>query len=181
MDKLKLAGIAVVIASLVGVVRECKAQIQETYLVGAGATFNKIDGLESDKLTDALGYYIEGTLKQRLTDHFMYSAGLMYMNQHGKIINQAVNINSGNVVFLARLYPYKKDLSIMTGFQMGFILGAKAGNEDIQGYNKGSFFWSSGIAYEIRRFEVIARYNKTLSEKFFDYTVQLGLNYRIKK
>jgi hypothetical protein len=159
-------------------VSECSAQ--EKLHIGAGATFNTVHSLKFDA-GKSIGYYVGVGFTKSVTDYFSMGGDAQYMDQHALVNNKDVFINCINLSVTARVLPLKKGLSILGGFNMGYITSAKQGNESINQIDKALFGGFLGLSYQIRRLEVITKLNHMLSDTFFQNTVQAGVNYRLSK
>lgn len=146
------------------------AQSSEKLYVGAGATFNKVNGIDFE-IDNSIGYYANLGILKEVTKHVDVAGELSYQNQHIKLTEDNFNVNSVNLGFNTKIYPLKKATSILLGFQAGLVFS------DIEGVDKGNFAFNTGLSHRIEHIEFVAKLNHVISDTFFDKTIQFGINY----
>jgi hypothetical protein len=151
------------------------AQVEEHFFVSAGATVNHTKKTTLGVI-DQLGYYVGIGTEHQITEAFHVQASVDYINQHNKVDNKDLSVQSIFPSFHLKVYPIK-NLSAMAGMRLGLVLGSKFGNEK-PSIDKGSVLGSFGLGYKISRFEVTAFYNPAISTTIFDNMMQVGVNYQ---
>lgn len=155
---------------------------QDKLFAGTGATFSSVKGTKF-KPFNRIGYYIdfgtEGVVRKKLS----IVAELQFMDQRCKNDSMNFRSNSINLSLYYKYQPFQIKLRVLAGIQMGFISYSRVQIPDITIHDRDvKFSGIAGLAYPIKDFEIIARYNHLFDgiDIFDDSSFQLGVVYKIK-
>ncbi len=168
----KLAGIYGVIAIIFLIANQCFAQ--ESNSIGAGVTMNKMEGLDV-----GVGYYVSGNAQGKLTDYVGYWATLQFSNYHTKVGDLGVNFYSVDPAFAFSIWPTKEKFSLLAGVSVNHIFRARIDGDSYEAEGTDIFF-STGATFDLtEKFSIIGRYNIPVADKYFKYTGQLGISFKL--
>ena len=152
---------------------------QQALYFGAGTTF--VGPVHGDaKFQDRFGYFAGVTAEALLDGPFRYSANLQFVKQHVEILDIDLNIHAINASFYYGIEAVS-DLTVLAGVQMGYMIDIKVGDLHLPDYNEQQFGWVTGLSYDIlEKLRVEARYVRAMNEQLFDYTIQVGIHYKLQ-
>lgn len=151
----------------------------EKFYLGLGATYNMVKNVTVINPIDQMGFYVSASETGKLTDYFGYAGSAIFTNQRIAISNIETHVNNVGGAILFNYYPTKNGFKVSAGFNIGLILSAKQGGQDIPEYSKGYLSFNYGIGYEFEKFEIIARNNGIISTSVFDSSITLGIGYKV--
>lgn len=133
----------------------------------AGGTLTTMVG-DVENLKMKVGFVGGVELGYQFQNTFAITAGALYSFQGAKFKNDFVEINNNlqylNVPVLLNVYV-APGLALKAGGQMGFLMRAKAGDEDIKHFfEKTDFAIPVGLSYEVEDAVVDLRYNIGVSK-----------------
>lgn len=133
----------------------------------AGGTLTTLTGDFKD-LKMKFGFTGGVELGYQFHDMFALTAGALYSMQGARVSNSdikyMINMNYINVPILVNVYPIH-GLGIKVGGQLGFLMKAKQGGEDIKDfYKKSDFSIPVGLSYEFDDAVIELRYNIGISD-----------------
>lgn len=146
--------------------------------LNAGST---ISGIRHSNLefTKQIGYFLGVSSQGDLEGPFSYSASLQFVNQHMSILDSDFNANAVNTAFYYGIDPLNK-LTLLAGVQFGYIIQAKLEDTELEDFTREQFGWTAGVSFDVmERLEAQCRYIGAINEQMFDYTVQLGISFKL--
>lgn len=163
-----------ILLSAVAVMAFGVAQAQEIKF-GAKAGLN-IANLGGDAETDGsrTGFHIGAVAEFKLTETFSIQPELVYSMQGAKtkfgieelgmVVEEDLKLDYINIPIMAKYYVME-GLSLEAGPQIGFLMSAKFGSEDVKdGYKSIDFGLAAGVGYELPMGVFFqARYNAGLA------------------
>lgn len=163
--------IAILVLTMTSIV---SAQSQEKLGIGAGATFNKQEGLDM-----GIGYYASLNTTGKINKLFGYSGILQFSNYHAKFEDIAINYYSLDPTFLFQIYPGQESFSLLAGVSAVFLLDAKVDGEEVDVTKDGGIYFATGASFNVgEKFTILARYNIPFQSEGFDYTASVGAIYK---
>ena len=119
--------------------------------------YTKLAGDDDPKMRTGIIAGVEG--EYYINDWFSAAAGINYAQQGWKRNDVTVKLDYLNVPLTANFYV-APGLALKTGAQLGFLMSAKADDEDVKDViEKLNVSIPVGISYEFSSFVIDARYN----------------------
>ena len=151
----------------------CHAQ---DFILGAGANTTKYTDVDFD-LGEALGYYVQVGVEGKLTNTLGYG-GTLQMNNYRY---DKISFYSLDPAFYFKLYPAQEGFSFLGGVQLTNIFHVRFDGDRVETNNSELLAWLVGASVDFNKIQVVAKYISAFTGEGFDYTLQVGLNYRFSK
>lgn len=151
---------------------------QDKLFVSGGTTFNSVDGSEF-KLKNQFGYYVGFGINTNAGKKLRLIGETQVMSQRASNEMVSYHSNSFNLSVYYKYQPFDIKLNVLFGIQMGFIMNSSVKTQDTTIRDRDvRFSGVGGVSYDLKRFEIIARYNHRFDGiDIFNSPVQAGVNY----
>ena len=135
-----------------------------TFGVKAGVNLASIAGDDTDGVSSLTSFHIGGVAEISFSDKFSFQPELLYSAQGYSYDSFDVKLDYINIPLLAKYYV-AEGFSIEAGPQVGFLMSAKAEDEDVKDFVSGiDFGLGIGVGYKMDSgLNFAARYNLGLS------------------
>ncbi len=157
------------------------AQAQsKTYLSG-GLSYNAIENMNVKPL-NSMGYYA-GIGESAVIRKWTVNTELQLLHQRIKNDQVKASASSANIMVYGGPQIFNLPVKIFVGGQMGFTFASSVEVNDVIVKDKGPrFSLIGGLAYQLQRYHIIAKYYRTVDGKDpMDFTLQAGVNYQLRK
>ena len=156
--------------------------------IKGGVNFAALNYDDNSDMNTRTSFHIGGLAHVHLSKQFAIQPELMYSGQGANYSGADIKLSYINVPVIAQ-YMFGMGLRLETGPQFGFLVGAKAGDNDAMDlFNGFDMSWAFGAGYITPGgFGVDARYNLGLTDisegnnNVKNSVWQLGLFYQFKK
>ena len=130
----------------------------------AGVNFATIAGDDSGGIDSRTAFHAGGMVEIMISDKFAFQPELLYSAQGFQVEGIDAKIDYLNVPLMAKFFV-AEGFSLEVGPQVGFLVSAKVGPEDVKDFVKGiDFGVNAGLGYQLDNgLNFSARYNLGLS------------------